>query len=447
MLALARIGPVCLEVCLYLSATLSTRVNMNLIVYAIPFFALAVVVELIYGFATGRNTYRLNDAAGSLFMGTLSQARRFVTLGVGGSVYYLITAYFSLSLMDTSFWFTWVLAFVLYDLCYYWLHRISHERTFFWASHVAHHQSEDYNLSTALRQTSTSFLLGWVFYIPMYLLGIPAEVVVTVGALNLIYQFWVHSEHIPKLGWYEWIFVTASNHRVHHGQNDVYLDRNYGGVFILWDRFFGTFQEELDEEPCIYGIRGPLRSFNPVKANLHIYVDMVKDCWHATRWQDKFKVLVARTGWQPEDVAKKYPRGKNNLDTFEKYDPPVSRAVFWYVLFQLLAVILVLNGIAGSAFSYAAGLAQWGLMVATAVTAALWLQAHDIAATVRWEALRLAALFTLLWLGWQVNFNSTALALLAAYGVINLAVLPLVRKLAGNVAPSPAENNPLATAR
>ncbi len=420
---------------------------MNLIVYAIPFFALAIVIELVYGIVTGRNTYRLNDAAGSLFMGTLSQARRFVTLGVGGYVYYLITAYFSLPLMDTSFWLTWVLAFVVYDFCYYWLHRISHERTILWASHVAHHQSEDYNLSTALRQTSTGFLLGWIFYIPMYLLGIPAEVVVTVGALNLIYQFWVHSEHIPKLGWYEWVFVTASNHRVHHGQNDAYLDRNYGGVFILWDRFFGTFQEELDEEPCIYGIRGPLRSFNPVKANLHIYIDMFRDCWHAARWQDKLKVWIARTGWQPADVAEKYPRGKNNLDTFEKYDPPTSKAVFWYVLFQLLVVILALNGIAGSAFSYAAGVAQWGLMVATAVTAALWLQAYDITAILRWEALRLAALFTLLWLGWQVSFNSAALALVAVYGVINLAILPLVRKSAREVAPSLAENDPLANQR
>ena len=281
----------------------------------------------------------------------------------------------------------------------------------------------------------------------MYLLGIPEEVVVTAGSLNLIYQFWVHSEHIPKLGWYERIFVTASNHRVHHGQNDIYLDRNYGGVFILWDRFFGTFQEELDEEPCIYGIRGSLHSFNPVKANLHIYIDMVKDSWHATRWQDKLKVWVARTGWQPADVAVKYPRGKNNLDTFEKYDPPISRAVFWYVLFQVLVVILALNGIAGSAFRYAAGLAQWGLMVATAVTAALWLQAYDMRATLRWEALRLAALFTLLWLGWHVNFNNSVLALLAVYGVINLAVLPLVRRLARNGVPPLTENSPLATQR
>ena len=400
---------------------------MDLVVYAVPLFVLAIFTELIYGVVRGRNTYRLNDAAGSLFMGTLSQARRFAAVGVGGYVYYLVTAYFSLPLMDASSWLTWVLAFVLYDLCYYWLHRIGHERTIFWASHVAHHQSEDYNLSTALRQTSTGFLLGWIFYIPMYFLGIPADVVITVGSLNLIYQFWVHSEHIPKLGWYERVFVTASNHRVHHGQNEIYLDRNYGGVFIGWDKLFGTFQEELDEEPCIYGIRGPLRSFNPVKANLHIYIDMIRDCWYTARWQDKLKIWVARTGWRPADVAEIFPREKNDLDTFEKYDPPTSKSVFWYVLFQLLVVILALNGIAGSTFSYYAGLCQWGLMLASAVTAALWLQGYDARAILRWELLRLACLFVVLWLGWQSAYNTSTLVILMVYGAINLAVLPLVR--------------------
>ena len=407
---------------------------MNLVIYAVPFFVLAIFVELAYGIKKGRNTYRLNDAAGSLFMGTLSEARRFAAVGIGGTIYYLVTEYFSLALMDTASWITWVLAFVLYDLCYYWLHRISHERTIFWASHVAHHQSEDYNLTTALRQTSTGFLFTWVFYIPMYLLGIPAEVVITVGSLNLIYQFWVHSEHIPKLGWYEWFFVTASNHRVHHGQNEIYLDRNYGGVFILWDRLFGTFQEELDEEPCIYGIRGPLHSFNPVKANLHIYIDMIKDCWYTARWQDKLKIWGGRTGWRPADVAMRFPREKNDLNTFEKYDPPTSRGVFWYVLFQLVVVVVALNGIAGSAFSYYAGLFHWGLLLATAVTAALWLQCYDAKATVRWELVRLACLFAVLLLGWQAEFNTAILAVLAMYGVINLAILPLIYKGASSAA-------------
>ncbi|MEH6636027.1 MAG: sterol desaturase family protein, partial [Halioglobus sp.] len=316
---------------------------MNLVVYAVPFFILAIVLELAYGVASGRNTYRLNDSVSSLFLGVLSQARRFVTLGVGSYVYYLLTEYFSLPLMDASHWFTWVLAMVLYDFCYYWLHRMGHERMILWAAHVAHHQSEDYNLTTALRQTSTGFLLGWMFYIPMYLLGIPAEVIVTVGSINLIYQFWVHTEHVPKLGWYEWLFVTPSNHRVHHAQNDIYLDRNYGGLFIIWDRLFGTFQQELETEPVVFGIRGPLHTWNPVVALTHIYVDMAKDARHTAAWRDKLKVWVARTGWRPEDVRQQYPREKNDLAHFQRYDPQVPRRVSWYGFYQLLAVVVLLN--------------------------------------------------------------------------------------------------------
>ena len=142
--------------------------------------------------------------------------------------------------MDASSPATWIFAFIIYDFFYYWFHRISHERQIFWASHVAHHQSEDFNLSTALRQTGTGAFVSWVFYIPMFVIGTPSYVFVSVASLNLIYQFWVHSEHIPNLGWFENYFVTASNHRVHHAQNEQYIDKNYGGVFIIWDRMFGT---------------------------------------------------------------------------------------------------------------------------------------------------------------------------------------------------------------
>ena len=401
---------------------------MDLIIYAVPFFVLAIVVELSYGLLVRRNTYRLNDSISSLFLGTLSQARRFVTLGLGGYIYYLVTRHFSLPLLDSKAWFTWVLAFVLYDLCYYCLHRMGHERIILWAAHIAHHQSEDYNLSTALRQTSTGFLLGWVFYIPMYLLGIPAEVVVTVAALNLIYQFWVHTEHLPKLGWYEWIFVTPSNHRVHHAQNDVYMDRNYGGVFILWDRLFGSFQEELAEQPCVYGIRGPLHSWNPVRALTHVYVDMARDSWHTRTWRDKLRVWVARTGWRPEDVTQRYPRQKHDLSTFVKFDPSVSRTVAVYCFFQLLAVVVLLNYMQSRELAYGQGVALWSLMLATTVTTALWLEQFEAFSLFKWEMLRLTALFVLVALGWQSGFDFVGLYAASVYGGLNLIVLPLVRR-------------------
>ena len=406
---------------------------MNLVVYAVPFFALAIVVELVYGLLQHRNTYRLNDSASSLFLGVLSQARRFVTLGVGGYVYYLVTEYFALPLMDASHWFTWVLAMVLYDFCYYWLHRMGHERTILWAAHVAHHQSEDYNLTTALRQTSTGFLLGWIFYIPMFLLGIPAEVVVTVGSINLIYQFWVHTEHVPKLGWYEWIFVTPSNHRVHHAQNDRYLDRNYGGLFILWDRLFGTFQEELEEEPVIFGIRGPLQSWNPVTALTHIYVGMAQDSWHTSRWGDKLRVWVSRTGWRPADVAQRYPREKTDLDHFQRYDPQVSPLVSCYAFFQLLAVVLLVGVVQQSEFAYWQGFSLWALLLGTAVVTALWLEGRSPEQLFNWDMLRLGLFGLLLLLTGPTGF---ALAAALFYAVANLLFLAFLRHqpAAGNAA-------------
>lgn len=309
---------------------------MNLILYAVPFFLLAIAFELAWGWHTGNRTYRLNDTVSSLMLGNLSQARRFVMLGIGGAVYHATTQYFSLSLWDATAPLTWIVAFVLYDFCYYWLHRFGHERQILWAAHVAHHQSEEYNLSTALRQTSSGFLLGWVFYIPMFVLGIPAEVLVTVGALNLIYQFWVHTRYIPELGWFEWFFVSPSNHRVHHAQNDQYMDRNYGGVFILWDRLFGTYQRELAQESCIYGIRGPINSWNPLVALTHVYHDMVTDILRTDSWSSRLKVLTARTGWQPTDVAKTHPRSKNDLSVFQKYDPVIGGWIKFYAGLNLV---------------------------------------------------------------------------------------------------------------
>ena len=162
--------------------------------------------------------------------------------------------------MDSAW--QWVAAFVAYDFCYYWKHRYGHEWRIMWASHIAHHQSEEFNLSTALRQTGTDYI-GFVFYIPLYLVGIPAAAMITVGSLNLIYQFWVHTEHIRRVGPLEWMLVTPSNHRVHHARNPEYIDRNYGGVFIVWDRLFGTFKDERTDVPCVYGITTGLEELEP----------------------------------------------------------------------------------------------------------------------------------------------------------------------------------------
>ena len=170
-----------------------------------------------------------------------------------------------------------------------------------------------FNLTTALRQPGTGGFTSWIFYVPMALAGVPLNVFLLVGVAQLFYQFWPHTRHIGRLGALDRWIQTPSNHRVHHAQNDIYLDKNYVGVFLIWDRLFGTFQEELDEEPCIYGIRGQLRSWNPVWANLHYYWAMAQDSWHAASWWDKLRVWVAGPGWRPADVAARYPK--------QPYDP------------------------------------------------------------------------------------------------------------------------------
>ncbi|MHB2250508.1 sterol desaturase family protein [Pseudomonas fitomaticsae] len=307
---------------------------MNFILYAVPFFFVLMAAELIADRCRGVSNYRLADAVNSISTGVLSTTTGLLTKGVGLVTYAFALEHLALVRLPADSVWVWVFAFVLYDFCYYWLHRMGHERNILWAAHSVHHQSEDYNLSTALRQTSTGFLLGWIFYLPMAVLGVPLLVFVTVAALNLLYQFWVHTRHIPKLGWFEWCFVTPSNHRAHHAQNALYMDRNYGGVFIIWDRMFGSFQEEDDNEPVIFGVTTPLASWNPLWANLQFYVQLWDDARRAERVWDKIRIWFMRTGWRPADVAAKYPMSKPDLSQFRKFEVPLDSRQQWYVGLQ-----------------------------------------------------------------------------------------------------------------
>ena len=220
-----------------------------------------------------------------------------------------------------------MLALLFYDLCYYWLHRMGHESAILWAAHVVHHQSQDYNLSTALRQTSSGALLGWLFYVPMALAGVPPEVFAIVALIDLLYQFWVHTEHVPKLGWFDRWFCSPSNHRVHHAVNDEYLDKNYGGVLIIWDRIFGSFKEEA--APCVYGTRSALKSWDPIWANLEVYSAILHDAWHARSWADKLRVFIKPPGWRPADVAARFPKPAFDMGAArQKFEAPIPRAAF-----------------------------------------------------------------------------------------------------------------------
>ena len=259
----------------------------------------------------------------------------------------IYTAVFSqLALLpDTGFWTTlpgWLLALLFYDFLYYWNHRLGHTVGVFWAAHVVHHQSQDYNLSTALRQTSSGALLGWVFYLPMAVAGVPPLVFGIVALIDLLYQFWVHTEQVKKLGWFDRWFCSPSNHRVHHAVNERYLDRNYGGILIVWDRLFGSFKEE--DERCVYGTRSPLASWDPLWANAEVYWGLLKDSWRAASWADKLRVWFKPPGWRPADVAARFPAPAFDIAQVQRYAPPMGRGVQWFAGLQFIAL---LAGVAG----------------------------------------------------------------------------------------------------
>ncbi len=322
---------------------------MDLIALAVPFFLLAIIIELVVNWRRKTGYYRSNDAINSISAGmldtTLGYFTKFLPLLGWGFVmqnFKLIDmplAWFDASARGIALWVT---AAVAWDFFYYWYHRFSHEISILWAAHAVHHQSEEYNLSTALRQTSTGFLFGWIFYLPLFAIGFPLEVLIAVSAVNLIYQFWVHTRLIGRLGPLEAVMMTPSHHRVHHAQNERYIDKNYGGMFIVWDRLFGTYEPESDEEPVVYGVRKPLASWNPFWANLQVYDYLLFDARKARRWRDKLGVWFRRTGWRPADVEARYPKRNVDLGNFHKFDPEVAATVRRYAVMQFVFAIVAI---------------------------------------------------------------------------------------------------------
>lgn len=312
----------------------------RIITLATPIFFLLILIELIIGLLRKNNTYRLNDAINSISLGVLSQISGVFMQLLRIGIYAWVVEHIALFQLPANSILVWISGLLLYDLCYYWLHRMGHEVNVLWAAHVVHHQSEDYNLTTALRQTSSGVMLGWLFYIPMALLGYPVEVFTAIALIDLLYQFWVHTQQIGKLGWFDRVFVSPSNHRVHHGVNDVYLDKNYGGILILWDRLFGTFMEELDQEPVVYGTRSPLRSWNPLWANAETYKTLWLDAWRTRKFSDKLRIWLARPGWRPTDVATTWPSLPFDIRR-PLYHPQLSHAGQIYCLIQFIIILLI----------------------------------------------------------------------------------------------------------
>ncbi|GMU42882.1 MAG: hypothetical protein AMXMBFR25_08680 [Lysobacterales bacterium] len=309
--------------------------NALIAAIVLPLFYLAVYLDYAWSRAQGRADYERNDTVASLSVSILMYALGTVLIVVRTAIYTVAWSQFALLQWPQDSPWAWILGLLLYDFTYYWQHRMGHEWNLLWASHVVHHSSERFNLATALRvPTASMHLWTWVFALPLAIAGFPPAVFAVAALLNLLYQFWIHTERVGKLGWFDRWLGSPSNHRVHHGVNERYLDKNYGGILMCWDRLFGTFQEERADDPVRYGTRAPVRSWNPLWINLDTPWALLRDALRARRWRDRLAIWFHGPGWRPADVAAADPKPPFGLARHRNFEGSAPAALAHYGLLQ-----------------------------------------------------------------------------------------------------------------
>lgn len=324
----------------------------KILIIAMPLFLLLVLFEKWYGWRKGFDTVRTLDMISSLSSGVTNSTKDVLGLSVAIISYSWLVEHLTVYQVQSS-WMLYIIAFLALDFAGYWVHRLAHTVNFFWNNHIVHHSSEEFNLACALRQSISVYFRIYAFLlIPAAIFGVPQQVISVVAPLHLFAQFWYHTRHINKMGWLEYVIVTPAHHRVHHAINPEYLDKNYGQIFIFWDRMFGTFQEELAEIPAVYGVTRPVRTWNPIKINfMHLWL-LAKDAWHTQSWKDKLRVWIMPLGWRPADVIEKYPVTKiEDVYHFEKYDTPAPKGMLVYLWIQLFCLLLLVSYLFGNVAS------------------------------------------------------------------------------------------------
>ena len=324
----------------------------KILIIAMPLFLLLVLLEKWYGWRKGNDTVKTMDMISSLSSGVTNSTKDVLGLSLAIISYSWLVENLTIYQVQSS-WLLYVIAFLALDFAGYWVHRLAHTVNFFWNNHIVHHSSEEFNLACALRQSISVYFRIYAFLlIPAALFGVPQQVIAVVAPLHLFAQFWYHTQHIHKMGWLEYIIVTPAHHRVHHAINPEYLDKNYGQIFIFWDRMFGTFQEESPAIPAVYGVTRPVRTWNPIKINfMHLWL-LMQDAWHTKSWKDKLRVWLMPLGWRPADVVEKYPVYKiEDVYHFEKYDTPAPKGMIIYLWIQLFCLLLIVSYLFGNVAS------------------------------------------------------------------------------------------------
>jgi alkylglycerol monooxygenase len=321
----------------------------KILLIAMPIFLILVLFEKWWGWRKGNDTVRNMDMVSSLGSGVTNVTKDVLGLSLVVISYEWMASHMALVHIHSSFW-VYLIAFIALDFAGYWTHRVQHVVNFFWNGHIVHHSSEEFNLACALRQSISAVTkIFIVFLLPAALLGVPAEVIAIVAPLHLFAQFWYHTQHIDKMGLLEKIIVTPSHHRVHHAINKEYIDKNYGQIFIFWDKLFGSFQEELPGVKPVYGITRPVQTWNPIKINfVHVWL-LVKDAWHTRSWKDKLRIWFMPTGWRPADVAETYPLYKiEDVYQFDKYATDATKGFTVWIWVQTVIMLLFVSFLFGN---------------------------------------------------------------------------------------------------
>ncbi len=321
----------------------------KILIIAMPLFLLLVLFEKWYGWRKGFDTVKTLDMVSSLSSGVTNSTKDVLGLSIAIISYGWLVQHLAITHLQAT-WLLYLIAFLALDFAGYWTHRLAHTINFFWNNHIVHHSSEEFNLACALRQSISVFVRIYaLLLIPAAILGVPEKVIAIVAPLHLFAQFWYHTRHINKMGFLEYIIVTPAHHRVHHAINPEYLDKNYGQIFIFWDRMFGTFQEERADIPAVYGVTRPVRTWNPIKINfMHMWL-LIKDAWHTQNLVDKFKIWFMPLGWRPLDVSEKYPVYKiEDVYHFEKYDTTSNKTMLTYLWAQLFCLLILVSYLFGN---------------------------------------------------------------------------------------------------
>ena len=316
----------------------------KILVFVMPVFLILIIIEKTFAHYKGEDTSPNMDSVSSISSGMVNSVKDVLGLSITLISYEWIETKFAIMHLEGNFW-AYILGFIVIDFYGYWSHRLSHQINFLWNKHAIHHSSEEFNLACALRQPISSFVNLFTFLlIPAALLGVPPKVIAITLPIHLFLQFWYHTKHIKKLGFLEQILVTPSHHRVHHAINPIYMDKNHSQIFIIWDKIFGTFQEELDTVPPVFGITRPAHTWNPFRINFqHLWL-LITDAWRSDKWKDKFIIWFKPTGWRPKDFEEKYPVKKiTNVYQFEKYGTQHSNKLMYWSLFQSLITLLLIT--------------------------------------------------------------------------------------------------------